>query len=93
MKRTPLKRKTRLRPVSTKRRKALKVYSSLRSEFLDKFKVCIVCVDKASTDIHHMDGRHNARLNNTLLWLPVCRRCHDLIHANPSWARENGYLV
>lgn len=93
MKRSPLKRKTRLRPVSTRRRKALKVYSSLRAEFLGSHKACIVCMDRKSTDVHHMNGRHNARLNDTQHWLPVCRRCHDLIHSNPAWARENGYLI
>ena len=40
MKRTPLKRKTRLRPMSTKRQREAKIYSQKRKAFLEAHPLC-----------------------------------------------------
>lgn len=93
MKRTALLRKTRLSPVSKKRQGKMAVYRKLRINFLSEMKVCWVCVRTKATDVHHKNGRHNDRLNDTSFWLPVCRRCHDWIHQHPQQARDNGWLV
>lgn len=45
-----------------------------------------------STDIHHKAKRGKNYLN-TDTWMAVCRTAHQRIHANPSWAREKGYLT
>jgi hypothetical protein len=107
MKRTPIKRKTKLKPVSSKRYKELTVYIKNRIIFLSKQRNrwCNVCTDRAlempqdicninlTMDIHHKNGRIGSMLNDKRYWLSVCRECHTKIHANPKWARENGYLV
>jgi hypothetical protein len=80
-----------IRQVSKKKREELKIYAKLRKEFLDKRPRCEVCFQEIATDVHHKAGRGR----NTLAvetWLPVCRPCHDAIHANPKWAEANGYL-
>lgn len=56
-------------------------------------RVCWVCVREKATDVHHKNGRHNDRLNDVEHWLPVCRKCHDYIHAHPQKAREKGWLI
>lgn len=93
MKRTALLRRTRLSPVSKKRQGKLGEYRRLRVRYLAEMKVCWVCVRAKATDVHHKNGRHNDRLNDTVHWLPVCRKCHDWIHTNPNKAREQGWLV
>jgi hypothetical protein len=42
MKRSPIKRKTRLRPVSKRRSADMKLYSSLRKDFLAMYPLCYV---------------------------------------------------
>lgn len=87
MKRTPLKR------VSSKQRKRLAEYSKLRKEYFKEHPMC-ECegCNKRAEDIHHMAGR-GRNTNKVETWMAVCRKCHDRIHANPSWARKVGYLV
>lgn len=46
-----------------------------------------------STEIHHRKGRFGSRLNDTQFWMATCENCHRLIHANPKWAHEKGYLL
>lgn len=46
----------------------------------------------ASTEIHHMNRRNGARLNDESEWLAVCRGCHQWIHNNPRAARAAGWL-
>tara|TARA_B100001093_G_scaffold504253_1_gene559790 strand:- start:25 stop:312 length:288 start_codon:yes stop_codon:yes gene_type:complete len=91
MKRTPLKRKTPLRRVSKARREASKIYLTLRQSFLADLPLCEVCEKEKSTDVHHKKGRGKYYLDVDT-WLSVCRKCHDRIHVNPSWARENGFI-
>ena len=85
-------RRTPLRRVSLKRQKALREYTKLRRKFLDKNRVCEVCKNSPSFDIHHTKGR-GLNLLVTDTWKAVCRDCHERIHRNPSWAREQGYLA
>lgn len=104
MKRTPLKRKTplrgksslkktRLSPVSKKRKKQLADYSSIRKEYLAKNPLCHCCQKVPATDIHHKAGRWQERLNDTALFCALCRSCHNYIHGNPEWAYANLWLI
>lgn len=78
--------------MSKKRAKEVKEYMVLRQDFLEEFPFCEVCTKKPSSDVHHKDKRGKNFLEKDT-WLSVCRECHQIIHANPSWARENDYLV
>ena len=64
----------------------------LRKKFLEDFPICEVCTKEKSIDVHHKDKRGKNYLEVDT-WLSVCRMCHNHIHANPSWARANNYLV
>lgn len=89
---TLLTRKSRIKPASKKRAAALKIYYSLRKEYLRLHPACEICNVKSSQDIHHKAGR-GPNLNNTDTWMALCRLCHDDCHSNPSWAREQGYIT
>jgi hypothetical protein len=92
MKRSPLKRKTRLSPISKRRQAVLRAYKPLRDAFLKQHPTCSLC-PQPSTDIHHLlpkgrGGEHNDPSN----FLAVCRTCHNTIHNNPKWAEAHNLL-
>lgn len=94
MKRTKLLRKIPLRRVSKRRAAESSQYSKLRREFLTNAKVCSVCPPGSyswASDVHHKFKRGKYFLD-TSTWIAVCRSCHEKIHANPKWAREQGFL-
>lgn len=80
-----------LKPFSEKRKERNAIYLKKRIEFLNG-KVCPITNRKA-TEIHHINGRENERLNDEEFWLAVTREGHLKIHENPKWAREKGYLI
>ena len=88
MKRSPL------RQVSKKRAKQLRSYSALRKNFLADHPFCQVvgCKPRYSTQIHHRSHREGKRLNDVDNFVAVCDNCHNEIHQNPKWAREQGLL-
>jgi hypothetical protein len=86
-------KRSRIKPISDKRRERMKAYKLLREAFLKIYPICEVCLNAKATDIHHRRGRFGSRLNETEHWLPVCRKCHTLIHHNPKWAYEQGHLL
>ena len=89
-----LSRKTPLRRVSTKRRKLLEIYRKDRSTFLGEHKCCQVCFANEATDIHHkLSLGRGGKLNDTTIFLAVCRVCHDWIHRHPKEAEQQGYLL
>jgi hypothetical protein len=93
MKRTPLKRYTRLRPMSLKRKKMSLRYRTLRLYHLLRHPICQVdnCLS-AAMEIHHVAGRGRNYLN-TDTFLAVCRKHHTAIHSSPNLAREKGLLA
>lgn len=98
MKRTALLRRTRLRPVSKKRRGENSYYSKKRVAFLERFQWCACAVvlfgkPKRATEIHHKEGRAGTRYLDEATWLPVCRDSHVWIHAHPKEARARGWLI
>lgn len=85
-------KRSRLRPISPKRAKQVRLYARLRAAHLKVHHRCQVCRAMASRDIHHIAGRNGDRLNRIEDWLAVCRECHDYIHKNPTVARYRGWL-
>lgn len=81
-----------IRKLSKKRAKQNREYSTLRKQFLELNPNCRVCGIEA-TDIHHKKGRTGHLLTDIRFFLPVCRRCHQRIELNPSWAKEKGYSL
>ena len=69
------------------------IYKDLRLIFLNKNPKCEVNNDHKATEIHHMNGRENERLNDTKFFMSVCRECHVFIHLNPIESREKGWLI
>lgn len=87
MKRSPLRR------TSRKRASQNKAYSKLRKQFLLRRTYCDICKTKPVSHVHHVDGREGLLLLDLSKWMAVCYACHDRIHGNPKWAREQGYLI
>lgn len=92
LRRSPLKRTGRLRPMSKKRQREARAYSLLRSAYLEAHPRCQIRCGKPAKDIHHTHGRLSGNYLNVETWLSVCRECHDWIHAHPSQARQLGLL-
>lgn len=46
-----------------------------------------------ATEIHHVNKRRGAMLNDETHWLAVCRRNHDRIENDKAWARREVYLL
>lgn len=86
-------KRSRIKPISDKRRERMKAYKLLREAFLEANPICQVCGDAKATDVHHKRGRFGSRLNDTDHWLAVCRQDHHRIHNNPKWAYEQGHLL
>ena len=82
----------RLHPGRVEKKAEKKEYICERDRFLKKWPQCCVCHRHKSKDVHHTKGRLGHLLVDQINWLAVCRRCHDRIHSNPKWARENGYI-
>lgn len=86
-------KRTRLKPISDKRKAQLREYREVRRNFIKSNPVCEVCQRRRTWDIHHKAGRVGKRLLDQFYWLAVCRPCHDRIHDEPRWARETGFLI
>lgn len=85
---------TPIRKVSAERSKENHVYARLRKEYLEAYPCCEVpeCHRKSS-EIHHQKGRIGDLLTNTDYFMAVCPDHHHMIHADPVWARNNGYSL
>jgi 5-methylcytosine-specific restriction endonuclease McrA len=95
---TPLKAKAgfkksggKLNAFSKRRRDEYKIYKVARELYLNKHPNCEVCGNVAM-DIHHK-AKRGKNLSNMETFMAVCRICHNRIHDNPAWARENNYLI
>jgi len=88
--------RSRLRPVSDKRKAALVDYSKARRLWLPLHPTCeatVACAGAPTRDVHHRALRSAGGLLDQTTWLAVCRGCHDWIHANARKARELGLLI
>lgn len=86
-------KRTRINPVSKKRRVQNNEYLKVRKIYLAEHVKCELCKRSNSSDIHHKAGRWKARLSDTNNFMALCRECHEHIHNNPGWAYANGYLL
>jgi ribosomal protein S27AE len=84
-------------PRSQKRSKEEKLYSAKRVLYLQDHPMCEahlpgICTDYA-TDIHHMCGRIGDLLLDTNYWKALCRKCHDYVERERTWALEKGFSI
>ena len=84
--------RTRIKVYNSKRSRQVTAYKKVRYDFLMANPICEVCGGMA-TEIHHVKGRMGELLINPDYFLAVCRKCHDNIESNPTWAKENGYSL
>lgn len=91
-------KRSRVNPMSARRRKEIKRYRELRIPFLQRNPIC-QCIKpdglrcrKSSQQVHHRKGRHDCYLA-VITWMAVCPECHDLIEQHRDWAKERGYLI
>lgn len=83
--RTPLKpgpppaRKTRLRRVSEKRNKQLARTKISRDSFRAEFRICMLCNKRKASDVHEIVTRAKSEksVEHRCTWLCLCRTCHD----------------
>lgn len=86
-------KRTRLKPISDKRKAALRVYAIAKERYLWENPICKVCKTDWAREVHHMKGRTGDLLTNRYYFLGVCRTCHIKIENNPKWAMEKGYKL
>jgi 5-methylcytosine-specific restriction endonuclease McrA len=86
-------KRSRLRRTSKKRATQNRAYSKLRKEFLLRRLYCDICKTKPVSHVHHKDGREGLLLVDLSKWMALCFDCHRRVHANPKWARDQGYLI
>lgn len=89
------KKQKRIKPFSDKKLNDLAIYRPLRDKYLGDNPTCEVhdC-NRATTNLHHKNGRTGKLLYDTEYFMACCHVCHpQRIHENPEWARENGYLI
>ena len=104
MKRTPLKRKTRLRSVSPKRAKVQRQRRTMVREELARRELCeagatirfgghrSLCAGLA-VDLHEpLTRARGGGILDPANTVAVCRSCHDWIHDNPTAAADLGLL-
>jgi hypothetical protein len=108
MKRTPLKRLTPLRKVSTKRAKQNREYALRRKlwlsgrlfcevqwALLNEMGVPLIRLAREcprATEVHHKAGRIGAALNDESNWMAVSAEGHRWLHDHPKQARARGWL-
>ncbi len=100
-------KRTRLRRVSKSKGKANSLYSASKRQLWNELceeqgrpkklgPLCQRCGARPATDPHHKAGRRGVLLwcKEYLSW--ICWECHlgpDGVHANPSKAREEGWII
>ena len=83
--------------VSSKRKKKDQEYLKLRARYLTENPLCKVkvkdCMHNA-TDVHHTRAGADRDVYYLIqsTWIPICRKCHNLVHEHPEDARIMGWL-
>lgn len=90
----PTLNKTQINKVSKKKKQLDPLYAKLRKIHLEKHPMCQIagpgCTNN-SIEIHHSAYRGENYLG-VETWFATCRACHQWVHANPTVARELGFL-
>jgi len=94
VKRTALARRTPLRPKSKKRQQQDVQRRKLVALLLETYPWCQVpWCDRRSLDIHEpLTRARGGSILDPANCVAVCRLHHDLIHAEPQWAYDEGLL-
>lgn len=97
MKRTPIKRRTRVRAQSERRQQLAEARRVFVALVLQTHPYCQVRWDGKcqahAIDVHEPLSR--ARGGSILDWsnaLSICRYCHSMVHDHPAEATERGFL-
>lgn len=88
--------RTAIKQVSDKRAKEQRIYAKIAPVFKLANPYCHARLSGCTTlttEIHHIRGRENQKLNEVEYFLPVCRNCHDWIGANNTRAKELGFSI
>lgn len=76
--RTPLERKTGIRPVSKKRAKRQRETNPARRAYVARVWLCECCAKREATDCHEITNGPNrdTALSERCCWLAVCSECN-----------------
>ena len=84
----------RIRGMSVAMQGRMRRYLPLKAAFMAQHPRCQVrgcrCVAR---DLHHRQGRRGWRLCAVGWFMAVCRRHHDMMKEQPTWALEHGYVT
>jgi hypothetical protein len=92
------KSRSKVRAVSASRAKHLRLYSKLAQQFKLDHPKCACCgviwfrPAKATTEVHHRQGRRGKLLLDQRFWTAACAQCHRYIHNHPTQTRKLGLL-
>lgn len=83
-----LKKSGRINPVSDKEHERQRIYREKQLEDEKNVEMqCAICSSQQSLSRHHCNSRRDI-----LDYIYLCLTCHDKVHSDPKWARENGWL-
>lgn len=88
-------KKSKLNPISEKRKAEGKEYSTLRKVFLSNRPICefnLPGCTKIATDVHHK-ARRGKNYLNVKTWMSGCRTCHQYAETNPRESRQKGWIL
>lgn len=84
--------RVRISPVSKKRSRQERVYSTDRRNFLRDFPICPITGDP-TTEIHHSAHREGEWLNIRRYWIALSSRGHKWVTDNSGRAEKAGLMV
>ena len=86
-------KRSRMRPVSDKRRKRDAVYQARRLQVWERGEgICEHCRAAGMGEVHHLAGRGGPDPHRLENLIGLCGRCHARAHAEPEWARSVGLM-
>jgi hypothetical protein len=96
----PLKRKTPMKRIRAKRALEMRVYRSMKEQWLRQHPYCQMpsetgaptCMRRA-VQLHHMKGRMGSLLCDTRFWMGVCMECHNYIETHKNVARQRKAIL
>jgi 5-methylcytosine-specific restriction endonuclease McrA len=86
-------KRSRVNPVSSKRRKRDAVYPERRRQVWERAGgVCEHCHAAACEQVHHIAGRGGPDPHALDNLVGLCAGCHGRAHREPEWARSVGLM-
>lgn len=88
------KNKKAISPRSAKMKEKDKIYSKEAKKFKQENPFCQANIQgicqRATSDVHHIEGRVGDLYLDKTKWAALCRMCHVYITEHPDFAREIG---